>query len=260
MNRTWPARGVHDAEPNFFPMLEFGEADLPWRYSPVGSVAGDRIPPWLCLIVLKDSEIGAFTPPAGTRRLPVVTVSNAPLPRLDQSWAWAHVQVTGADSLTPASALQLFRTEARRLVSRVLCPRRLDPDTAWTAFLVPSFESGRRTGIDASDVSEVPPLEPAWDLSTTTIQLPVYYSWRFHTGAVGDFEQLVRRLEARELPAEAGKRNLDVRDPGAQLPAAGQAPLGLEGALRPTDSVSTPWPEEVERLSCGTAEFPQRTG
>lgn len=244
VNRTWPARDVHDAEPNFFPMLEFGEADLPWRYTPVGAAAGNRIPPWFCLIVLKDEEIAALTAPSGTRRLPVVTVSNAPLPRIDQSWAWVHVQVTGVDSVTPAAALQLFRTESHRLVSRVLCPRRLDANTAYTAFLVPTFESGRRAGIDASNVSDVPALEPAWDLTTTSVQLPVYYSWRFNTGAAGDFEQLVRRLQARDLPVEAGKRNLDVRDPGAQLPSAAQTPLGLEGALRPTDSTSTPWPEE----------------
>src|SRR6187200_629700 len=29
--RVWPRPGVNDAEPNYFPLIEFDQADLPWR-------------------------------------------------------------------------------------------------------------------------------------------------------------------------------------------------------------------------------------
>ena len=32
--RVWPRPGVTDAESNYFPLLEFDQADLPWRYTP----------------------------------------------------------------------------------------------------------------------------------------------------------------------------------------------------------------------------------
>src|SRR5690348_5444496 len=32
--RTWPRAGVMDCEPNYFPLVEFDQADLPWRYTP----------------------------------------------------------------------------------------------------------------------------------------------------------------------------------------------------------------------------------
>ena len=32
--RTWPKAGARNAEANYFPLIEFDQADLPWRYSP----------------------------------------------------------------------------------------------------------------------------------------------------------------------------------------------------------------------------------
>ena len=78
------------------------------------------------------------------------------------------------------------------------------------------------------------------------ILLPVYYSWEFRTSDGGDFEELVRRLEPRELPPEVGKRPMDISHPGFALqpqPETG-APgtvIGLEGALRVVDTKSDVW-------------------
>jgi hypothetical protein len=48
-------------------------------------------------------------------------------------------------------------------VSRLLCPRRLDPVTAYLACVVPAFELGRKAGlglpIQPADENE---LKPAW--------------------------------------------------------------------------------------------------
>src|SRR5262245_49960305 len=32
--RTWPRPDVYDAASNYFPLIEFDQADLPWRYTP----------------------------------------------------------------------------------------------------------------------------------------------------------------------------------------------------------------------------------
>src|SRR5205809_3294405 len=45
------------AEPNYFPMIEFSDPDFPWRYTPTGANALDRVPPWLVLAVLTPDEI-----------------------------------------------------------------------------------------------------------------------------------------------------------------------------------------------------------
>lgn len=240
--RTWPPPNVHEAEPNFFAMIEFDQAHLPWHYTPATS-DGDRLQPWLCLIVLKDKEIAGFVQSSGARPLlPVVTVDNAPLPILDQAWAWAHVQVAGAEDIKPHKSEELLATEPHRLVSRLLCPRRLEPQTRYTAFLVPAFESGRLAGI-GQPVAGLDPLDPAWSSGSQSVQLPVYYHWRFTTGIGGGFEELVKRLKPSELPPTVGIRDMDANDPGAKLPAAAEGPLGLEGALRAPATQSTPWPD-----------------
>src|SRR5438046_6777998 len=50
IRRTWPTAGAEAAEPNYFPLVEFAEADLPWRYTP-DATNGDRLVPWICIIV-----------------------------------------------------------------------------------------------------------------------------------------------------------------------------------------------------------------
>ncbi len=241
--RTWPRAGVQDAEPNFFPLVEFDQADLPWRYSPVTPPSDDRLAPWLCLLVLRDEEIGERVPASATRPLPVVQVRDAPLPSLAQAWAWAHAQVAGADTIGAAEASALLAAEPHRLTARLLCPRRLDPQTTYTALLVPAFESGRRAGLGLPADAAADPLAPSWATGVRSAVLPVYYQWRFGTGAAGDFEELVKRLTPDVLPDAVGIRAMDVGDPGAALPPAAAGPLGLEGALRSPTMARTPWPD-----------------
>jgi hypothetical protein len=96
-------------------------------------------------------------------------------------------------------------------------------------------------------------LVPAWssgDAAPDQLKLPVYYSWEFRTGKGGDFEELVRRLQPRELPPEVGKRAMDISEPGflIQPPLAPTAPgsvLGLEGALRVVGTSPDEWPDGV---------------
>jgi hypothetical protein len=238
--RTSPARDVFNAETNFFPMIEFDQPDLPWRYTPA-SAANRRLRPWLCLIVLADGEfVRPDTPPDPNRPFPWVTVkSQARLPDLSQSWAWAHAQLSGEQSgeqgIDDAALTDVLKNEPRRLISRLLCPRRLSPRTAYTAMLVPAFERGRLRGIgrEPDEMRTVPldGLEPAWENDHPDFELPVYYEWRFQTGEQGDFEFLVNLLKANPLPDTVGVRGMDVSEPGIGLPGASTKPLGLEGAL-----------------------------
>ena len=49
-----PKPNAVNVEANYFPMIEFGQPDLPWRYTPAtsGRPGQDRLKPWLCLITL----------------------------------------------------------------------------------------------------------------------------------------------------------------------------------------------------------------
>src|ERR1035441_10551472 len=125
-------------------------------------------------------------------------------------------------------------------ISRLLCPRRLDPETAYTAFLVPAFEIGRQAGL-GMDVSGLHTSGPAWTGQTSApLRLPVYYQFSFRTSDAGDFESLVRKLTPTVLPADVGAAPMAVDQPGAGIPSAG-GPLGLEGALRSAATTPTPW-------------------
>jgi hypothetical protein len=172
------------------------------------------------------------------------------LPDLSESWAWAHAQVTGS-SPDNVSLKQALAGDPALTVSRLLCPRRLDPVTDYLACVVPAFKLGCKAGLGLPiEPADEQKLEPAWASgaqSPTQVTLPVYFHWEFCTGTGGDFEALVRLLESRKLPEEVGKRRLDISQPGFKItpPLAPGTTLELEGALRiPPPSVPNPPPVE----------------
>jgi hypothetical protein len=243
--RTVPQAHATDFLPNLLPMIEFDPPDFPWRYTPAGADAQGRLRPWLCLVVLADQEFERMVDPQ--QPLPAIRVLNpaATLPDLAQSWAWAHVQVTdelGGD--LPARVGQLLNQSPERLISRLVCPRRLAPITGYYAFVVPASEAGRQAGLGfdpARPGSTVAANDPAWSNATVgPLLLPIYHEWRFHTGDEGDFETLVRRLQPRPLEPAVGIRQMDVSRPGYGLP--GLPPMGMEGALKSLATQPTPDP------------------
>ena len=252
VSRTWPRADVHDAESNYFPLIEFSRVDLPWCYTPA-RVNDDRLNPWLTLIVLRDDEIASYSPATPGQPLAVVEVRRPvnprdadALPDPAQAWAWAHVHVNGvhAERLDEAKMADLLAHNPEQLAARLLCPRRLDPSTPYRAFVVPGFERGRLAGVGEPVADNVDALTPAWQQDRASVRLPVYYEWRFQTGVAGDFESLVRLLQPRPLPEEVGIRPMDVSRPRASLPGAARQPLGIEGALKTSRTKSTDWPED----------------
>lgn len=239
--RTEPRNFTVNFEPNYLCGIEFDAPDFPWLFTPA-SPNGNTLRPWLVLIALKDAE---FTPvPGPPNPLPAIRVlSTATLPDLSESWNWAHTQVSG-DTPLPDS----ITSSPGSVISRLLCPRRLDPETNYTAFLVPAFDIGVQAGMGQTIASGAQ-ANPAWIQSTDRPQgpvtLPYYYKFQFHTSDAGDFESLVRALNPTVLPATVGERPMDVTEPGVGIPSAG-GPLGLVGALASVATVPTPWTDPAK--------------
>src|SRR5207244_12068309 len=95
-------------------------------------------------------------------------------------------------------------------LSRVVCPRKLDPHRTWIAALVPSFDCGVKAGLGASGGT----LGLAWTRaadgsdSDNEILLPVYDTWTFSTADAGDFESMAQKIHPVVAPGSAGKRIL----------------------------------------------------
>jgi hypothetical protein len=257
--RVTPAAGTHDAEPEFFPAIEFDSPDLPWTYSPVVST-GPRALPWLVLIVIEARD-GVTVLPGSRGQSPWILrmpaeVAARELPNLADSWAWTHAQVACE---TPAQIRDTLAGHPDRTLSRLLAPRRLLPLTAYHACVVPAFLSGRIAGLGedpSGNAAIVTGQEPAWSANDRPTALPVYHTWSFRTGEAGDFESLAQRLRAAPLDATlpptplhlslpAGDGNLVVdwqpplRAPGAvasRPPRPAAATTVLRNALRPGTS------------------------
>jgi hypothetical protein len=264
--RVEPPNWVTDFEPNYVASIDFYDEDLPWRFTPTKATDdSSRLRPWICLIVLAEGEFTdlPFSPdPADPNRpLPAIQlVGDPPLPPPAQTWAWAHVHVnddlaapdSGHPGETPIDKLRRKLAGNPDLAfSRLICPRRLQPKTAYHAFVIPTFEVGRLAGLGEPTMS-VDGLKPAWgesDIDQT--KFPVYYRWYFRTGDMGDFEYQVKLLQPRELDRTVGTRLIDCQEPAPTLGIRGVSgaepllgALGLEGALTAGNCPSSVWPPD----------------
>ena len=224
--RVQPRHLTTNFESNFFPLIEFDRPDFPWLFTPAKPGAGERLRPWICLVVVRKRP-SVTLGRTETSPLPVLEFTSPvaeDLPDLDESWAWAHAQVVGSATDTVPTLKSAIENAPARTVSRLVCPRRLDPDVAYIACVVPAFDVGRKAALGFPITEqELTTLEPAWrlDQPTAPFQLPVFYSWEFTTGPEGDFESLVRDLKPRPLPEKVGTRPLDLTRPGFSLPSGG---------------------------------------
>ena len=251
--RTDPHPNTTNFEPNYFPIVEFDRPDFPWLFTPAaatGSGADGKLRPWLALVVVREQD-GVQVTQAPGMPLPVLEIDApaspaAELPDLAELWLWAHGQVLGGQG---ADVNALVTGDPAINVSRLIGPRRLDPDTHYVACVVPTFEVGRLAGLGLPiQPAEATQLAPAWNsggAAPTSVRLPVYFRFDFATGPSGDFEYLARLLVARPVPPTIGSRPMDVSRPGAGLPDVApdspNAVLRLEGAMRAPGFVSSPW-------------------
>lgn len=271
-----PRNWITNFETNYLPHIEFYDEDFPWRYTPAAPDATKmRLRPWLTLVVLKESE---FKEGANIRDkpLPYIEVADANLfPPAEQLWAWAHVHVNRslANSIISAdmgAVLPRFQAVLQEnpdlAYSRIICPRKLDENAAYHAFLMPTFESGRLAGLGL-DVTKAPDAtHSAWAAYASGTRAeaehyPVYYRWYFRTGTVGDFEYLVRLLQPKPVDKRVGTRDMDVQKPGSNLPGIRRVDLGgilkLGGALRvPRDAMKAEDRIEVEKFDAWDQPYP----
>jgi hypothetical protein len=239
--RTEPRRGTENFAPNQLASIEFDPPDFPWMFTPARAGDTDRLRPWLVLVVVARQD-GVTVTVSRDRPLPQLTIESPAvpaqeLPNLRESWAWAHAQMVEDDG--GADVEERLARDPDLNVSRLVCPRRLEPDRAYYGCLVPAFETGRLAGLD-EPVPESATNRPAWGAGgsvATKVVLPLYYHWEFRTGPAGDFEALARKLRPLPLPAEVGTRPMFIGDADPALPplpptVAGGGIVELEGALR----------------------------
>ncbi len=257
--RTEPLNWITNFEPNYLAFIEFYDEDFIWRYTPA-KASGDKLRPWIILAVLKDGNDDAereYTLNEKRLPLPTVTVKSVDsLPPNSQLWSWSHVHIN--DGYDSTNAFEKFlkslhdenSPNSDKIISRLMSPRKLEANTAYRAFVIPAFETGRLGGL-GMPATDTDAQQPSYKPGDANIEFPIYYEWYFRTGTEEDFEYLVRLLEPRAMDKRVGIRDMDGSEPGfgmaegadigAILPASeNQMIIGLEGALKSPITESEP--------------------
>lgn len=256
-------------EPNYLASIQFYDEDFVWRYSPATANPNGQLRPWLFLLVLKESEFNLEDPTNGI--LPSINIPDGStasfLPNYQEIAAWAHVQANDklADVETDELSVAIDKLEENvasnpnLATCRILSPRKLEQDTKYHAFLVPSYEVGRLAGLGVKYEEFDPKIAvqlASWGTTHNPEhepnRWPVYHTWSFETGEGGDFEHLVRLLKPRILDNQVGRRPMDIQDPGfglnyqVDLVEEGEpivkTTLSLEGALKIPESSGEAYP------------------
>src|SRR5688500_7884343 len=159
--RTEPPDGAFDFEPNLMAAIELDQPELPWLLTPARADDQGRLRPWIVLVVVEAEHATVAMEPG--RPLPTLKCRLEELPDLAESWAWAHAQVAVENQLSEGELRTLLETLPDRNLSRLLSPRRLRERRRYIACLVPSFEAGRKAGLDLPlDAADEQELRPAW--------------------------------------------------------------------------------------------------
>ena len=240
--RTEPRAGVTDFEPNYLAAIDFYDEDFPWRYSPV-SARRRKSPP---AAVDRAGRAQGRRVHARGRRWPTAGLVHADRGGASPGHLPGGRSGMGLGACSRERRARRQRTPSRtspRLArrsppirtsrySRLLSPRKLDPNCGYTAFLVPAFEVGRKAGLGETVADTDDGTMRSWQGAAD--EFPIYFEWRFRTGVDGDFESLVRALVPRDMDPRVGIRDLDIAQPGFGVATATNPPdglVGLEGAL-----------------------------
>lgn len=197
----------------FMPYIEFYESDFPWRYTALKANSG-KLRPWIALIVCKKEEFGLQLQESGRS---IVTLSAASseeiLPRIEDLPLLAHTQMEFDDS---GKIVEEF--------SRVLCNRKLEEATTYTAFLIPTFKQGCVENPEEIDVQE-----SSWkDGEADSLTFPVYYHWEFTTGSA-KFSTLAEKISPIDNYEQLqDKLNIDIADSGLKEHTMQSVPMNPE--------------------------------
>jgi hypothetical protein len=253
--RTEPRAWVTNFESNYLAAIDFYPEDYPWLYTPAAP-SGLKLQPWLALIVLTEDEFDEGKGVVNVQSAGGDRVTSKPqgyitlkdlsvLPPNADLWAWAHGHFNR--SLSPDPTAELVSPDMNAVLprvasiisanpddaySRLMCPRRLNVNTGYHAFLVPSFESGRLAGLSLDPTKAPSATASAWASYPNQAEpssFPYYYRWYFRTGDRGDFPYLVSLLKPQPVDKTVGRRQFDSTNPGSNIPPITKA--GLNGVL-----------------------------
>lgn len=260
--RRYPEPGTPNAEDSFLAHVEFDRPVVPWLFSPTAA-AGDRLTPWIALVVLEQSR---YTVRAGDHGRPDhVQTFLGELQQTDEAWAWAHAQLIGPFTSNESVADRLTPSYGPVNLSRLLCPRHLQPERQYLACIVPLYNAGKATGLGTPAPDT---LAMAWSRAPDgsdadiPITLPIYSSWRFATGLSGDFGSLAHKLHGVPAPWRVGRRLTQMSTPGGGLPPLAVNDAGrLQTIKAPVYSPNPPDPNsqdptEVAAVTAETARWP----
>ncbi|RIY05452.1 hypothetical protein D0T11_20365 [Hymenobacter rubripertinctus] len=257
--RTTPQADAQNFSPLHLSSIEFREEDLPWRYSPEAVTTTDQVRPWCFLLVLEEDEFNIL--PQNAAPLPSITIkTGVPLPDFSQLPLLAHVQVNRVLDTSSATSVEEFlagplQQNPALAFSRLFSPRRLKENTRYVAFLLPTYEAGRRAGlgqpIQPDPNQPITATTAAWSASpsngsiTAPRDFPVYHQWSFQTGTDSDFESLARRLTPANTTL-TGVNQLSLTTPlGAGSEAPATYTLDLPGVLEPLGTTTPNLPGPV---------------
>src|SRR5204862_6639452 len=158
---TEPLEWVTNFASNYLPYVDFYEEDFPWRYTPNRpDDVLQRLRPWIALVVLEEGEF-KDSPNIKNNQLPSIMLDDAAdkFPPPEQLWAWAHVHVnrdlaasdteivsTDMNGVLPRPD-NAIKSDADLAYARLMSPRKLKPNAAYHARLIPSFETCRRAAL-----------------------------------------------------------------------------------------------------------------
>lgn len=243
-----PRNMITNFESNFLPYIEFYDEDFPWRYTPAKN-KDHSLRPWITLVVLKEDE---FDNEKGAPLLPAFKLKKSsaevfPDAKTLAFWAHVHVNKDLSNGAAPNTAnidnvldeLQVtLKDNPDHAYSRILCPRKLEANTGYHAFLIPTFESGRMAGLKLDIPATLVATKSAWDGAQDIF--PYYHRWYFRTGSLGDFEYLVNILKPKAADKRVGVRDIDVLHPGTNLPAINK-PIEINGVLKLGGALKVPY-------------------
>ena len=181
--RTEPRNWVTDFEANYLAFIEYYDEDFAWRYTPASPV-GNRLRPWLFLLVLKEDE---FERTGRTTPLSSVNIkATGVFPPTSETWMWAHVHSNADIPDSDLSDFEKFLLSLNKTVDddpdqlycRLISPRKLEPQTQYCAFVIPAFETGRLAGTE-QPTNTVSAQMPSWDANGARGEMPFYYEWFF---------------------------------------------------------------------------------
>ena len=179
ITRRFPAPHSSDAEIEKVALIEFAEADFPWRYTP--HVAATALRPWLVLVVGQWAADDIVWRPDGRVTLGLTAQNNH---KLSESAQWAHVHEVDGHRIGRVIASPR-RGAANEFVDYLA-------ESEYVACLVPAFTA------DGAD---------SWN-GSQPVTCDLYDWWTFRTGPDGDFPELAEKLHEADLDAleqRAGK-------------------------------------------------------